>query len=114
MTNKSEVIKEAQAPLRSIRDIVADLSRPINPTRLTQRAARTTWSTMITYGPLHQAVRYADNCALGWRCEIPSVSHVGENLVTVGRIIIRCAEGEVWRESTAVKKSDVWKRFGDA
>ena len=86
--------------LRSIKDIICDLSKPVNPQRLKQRqqGGRT-----LDYLPWYQAVRYLDNYAPGWRYEIRSVSQVGDNLVMVVRVVIPCAEGEVWREASALE-----------
>jgi Rad52/22 family double-strand break repair protein len=85
---------------RSIREIIADLSKPVNPKRLKQRqqGGRT-----LDYLPWYQAVRYLDNYAPGWRYEIRSVNQVGENLVMTVRITVPCAEGEVWREASALE-----------
>ena len=91
--------------------IIADLSKPVNPQRLKQRqqAGRT-----LDYLPWYQAVRYLDNYAAGWRYEIRSVNQIGENLVMTVRVIIPCAEGEVWREASALEKIEDPKRYGDA
>jgi len=103
MTNQSDQLQEVIAPAdgpRSIKDIVTDLSKPVNPQRLKQRqqGGRT-----LDYLPWYQAVRYLDNYAPGWRYEIRSVSQVGDNLVMVVRVVIPCAEGEVWREASALE-----------
>jgi len=97
--------------LRSIKDIIADLTKPVNPQRLKalEKAGR-----KLTYIPWYQAVRYLDNYAPGWRCEIRSITQVGENLVMVVRVVIPCAEGEVWREASALEKIEDPKRYGDA
>jgi len=113
MTN-NEQIKPAAEPtneLRPIRAIIADLSKPVNPQRLKQRqqGGRT-----LDYLPWYQAVRYLDNYAPGWRYEIRSVSQIGDNLVMVVRIVIPCAEGEVWREASALEVIEDPKRYGDA
>ena len=81
--------------LRSIKDIICDLSKPVNPQRLKQRVQG---GRQLDYLPWYQAVRYLDNYAPGWRYEIRSINQIGDNLVMVARIIIPCAEGEVWRE----------------
>ena len=114
MTKKDEQIQAAPEPTtgpRSIRAIIADLSKPVNPQRLKQRqqGGRT-----LDYIPWYQAVRYLDNYAPGWRYEIRSISQVGENLVMTIRITIPCAEGEVWREASALEKIEDPKRYGDA
>lgn len=114
MNANSDQIKPAVEPTsgpRSIKDIIADLSRPVNPKRLKQR---TQGGRTLDYIPWYQAVRYLDNYAPGWRYEIRSVNQVGDNLVMVARITIHCAEGEVWREASALEKIEDPKRYGDA
>lgn len=97
--------------LRSIKDIIADLSKPANPQRLKTRQQG---GREITYIPWYEAVRYLDNYAPGWRCEIRSVTQVGDNLVMTVRIAIPCSEGEVWREASALEVIEDPKRYGDA
>jgi Rad52/22 family double-strand break repair protein len=86
--------------MRSITEIITDLSKPVNPQRL---AKRTQGGRELTYIPWFQAVRYLDKYAPGWRYEIRSINQVGDNIVLVARIIIVCAEGEVWREASALE-----------
>jgi hypothetical protein len=113
MTNGTELqpIAEPTNGPRSITAIIADLSRPVNPQRLKQRqqGGRT-----LDYLPWYQAVRYLDKYAVGWRYEIRSVAQVGDNLVMTIRITIHCAEGEVWREASALERIEDPKRYGDA
>jgi hypothetical protein len=47
------------------------------------------------------------------RYEIRSVNQVGENLVMVVRVVIPCAEGEVWREASALEPIK-GSSYGDA
>jgi len=103
MTNTGEQLQTVAEPTnspRGIAAIIADLSCPVNPQRLKQRqqGGRT-----LDYLPWYQAVRYLDKYAPGWRYEIRSVSQVGETLVMTVRITIPCAEGEVWREASALE-----------
>lgn len=114
MKDNSDQIQEEGAPTegpRSIVEIIADLSKPVNSRRLKQR---TQGGRTIVYIPWYQAVQYLDRYAPGWRYEIRSVSEVGENLVMTVRITIPCAEGEVWREASALEKTEDPKRYGDA
>jgi len=96
---------------RPIREIIAGLSKPVNPQRLKQR---TQGGRQLDYLPWYQAVRYLDNYAPGWRYEIRSVSQIGDNLVMTVRIVIPCAEGAVWREASALEVVEDPKRYGDA
>src|SRR5262245_17531940 len=103
MTNTGEQLQTVAEPTnapRSIAAIIADLSRQVNPQRLKQRQQG---GKTLTYCPWYQCVRILDHYAPGWRYEIRSVSQVGENLVMVVRITIPCAEGEVWREASALE-----------
>ena len=102
MTNAAELQPAAEPTSgpRSIRDIVADLSKPVAQRHLKQRqqGGRT-----LDYLPWYTAVKYLDLFAVGWRYEIRSVNQVGDNLVMVARITIPCREGEVWREASALE-----------
>jgi Rad52/22 family double-strand break repair protein len=114
MTNQSEQLEQVSAPAegpRPIKDIIADLSRPVAARHLKQR---TQGGRQLDYLPWYQAVRYLDHYAPGWRYEIRSISQVGDNLVMVARIVIPCIEGEVWREASALEKIEDPKRYGDA
>ena len=96
----AKVEDETPTDVRSIKDIVADLSRPVNPQRLKQRqqGGRT-----LDYLPWYQAVRYLDYHAPGWSYEVRSVSQVGDALVMTVRISIPCLEGLVYREASALE-----------
>jgi Rad52/22 family double-strand break repair protein len=114
MTNTSEQLQPVAEPTactRSIKDIIADLSKPVHPRRLKER---TQGGRTLVYIPWYQAVRYLDRYAPGWRYEIRSVSEVGDNLVMTVRITIPCSEGEVWREASSLEKIEDPKRYGDA
>ena len=114
MEHNSDQIREMSAPAdgpRSIEEIIRDLSRPVHPQRLKQR---TQGGRTLDYIPWYQAVRYLDRYAPGWRYEIRSINQVGDNLVMVTRIVIPCAEGEVWREASALERIEDPKRYGDA
>ena len=117
MTNASQQLEAVSAPAddgsRPIKDIIGDLSKPVNPKRLKTKPATKTGG-QLTYLPWYQAVRYLDNYAPGWRYEIRSVAQVGDNLVMTVRITVPCAEGEVWREASALEKIEDSKRYGDA
>ena len=113
MTN-NEQIKTAAEPtneLRLIRAIIEDLSRPVNPQRLKQRQQG---GKTLTYCPWYQCVRILDHYAPGWKYEIRSVGQIGDNLVMTVRIVIPCAEGDVWREASALEVIEDPKRYGDA
>lgn len=123
--NNSDQITGAIEPTtgpRSIRDIIADLSKDINPKRLKQRQQA---GQTLTYLPWYEAVRYLDHYAPGWSYEIrqihtyvaPVVVNVKDKstgkververeqaqLVMVARISIPCSEGLVYREASALE-----------
>lgn len=96
--------------LRSIAEIVADLSKPPAPERLKTRKQG---GKELTYLPWYQAVRYLDRFAPGWSYEIRSVNQIGESLVMTVRVSILCAEGAVWREASALEPL-TGSGYGDA
>ena len=95
--------------LRSITDIINDLSKPI-PGRLLR--SKTVGGQKIRYLPWHTAVKFLDLYAPGWSYEVRHVVGIGAKLVIVSRISIPCAEGIVYREATGQEDEDV-DRFGD-
>jgi Rad52/22 family double-strand break repair protein len=95
--------------LRSIEEIIADLSRPVSPKRLKTRKQG---DKQIIYLPWYQAVRYLDHYAPGWSYEVRSVTTVGDAVAITARISIPCAEGVVWREATGYGPLSV-KGYGD-
>jgi Rad52/22 family double-strand break repair protein len=112
MTNTSDQLKEAvtytnslnedggRQAVRSIKDIICDLSKPVNPQRLKQRQQG---GKTFTYCPWYQCVRILDHYAPGWHYEIRSITEVGESLVMTVRITIPAAEGEIYREASALE-----------
>jgi hypothetical protein len=98
-----------RAPLRSIREIVADLSKPISERHLRQRQQG---GKPITFIEWHTAVKYLDHFAPGWSFEIRSVQQVGALCVVVARINVVCVEGYVYREATGTEPLDN-KGYGD-
>jgi hypothetical protein len=86
--------------MRSITEIIADLSKPLDPRRLKQRQQG---GKTLTYCPWYQCVRVLDHFAPGWVSEIRSISEIGESLVMVVRISIPAAEGVIYREASALE-----------
>jgi hypothetical protein len=95
--------------MRSITEIITDLSKPVNPQRLKERKQG---SAVLQYLPWHQACAYLDKYASGWRYEVREVKELRDLCVVTVRIIIPCAEGECWREATGIEPFDV-KGYGD-
>lgn len=101
---------ETQPGLRSIRDIIADLSKPLNARHLKTRKQG---GHEITYIEWHTAVKFLDHFAPGWSYAVKSVSLVGELVTVIASISIPCAEGVVTREATGCEEADA-KGYGDA
>lgn len=95
--------------LRSIGEIIGDLSKPI-PARLLR--SKTVGGQKIRYLPWHTAVKFLDLYAPGWSYEVRHVTGIGGKIVIVSRISIPCSEGVVYREATGQEDEDV-DRFGD-
>lgn len=72
---------------RSIRAIIADLSKPVNPQRLKTKTVPTKNGGSFTadYLPWYQCVRYLDNYAPGWSYEVRSFAQIGEAMVMTVR-----------------------------
>jgi hypothetical protein len=112
MTNSSEQLQPAtlaDGP-RSIRDIIADLSKPIVARHLKTRRQG---GNEITYIEWHTAVKYLDLFAPGWTYAVKNVALVGNLVTVIASISIPCGEGVVTREATGCEDSDS-KGYGDA
>ena len=99
-----EIISEE---LRSIRDIVKDLSKPVAKRHLRTRKQG---GKQIEYISWYDAVKYLDHYAPGWCYEVRSMNSVGGKLIMVIRLSILCAEGTVYREATGQEdeNTDSW------
>ena len=106
----SQVQETAGYAPRSIREIIEDLSKPLDPRHLKTRKQG---NTNLTYIEWHTAVKYLDLFAPGWGYHVPSVQLVGNLVTVVASISIPCAEGVITREATGCEESDA-KGYGDA
>lgn len=89
------------SPLRPIREIINDLSKPVAARHLkTKKKGGAT----LTFIPWYHAIRYLDLYAPGWSSEVRSVIWGGARLVVTVRITIPAAEGPVWREATGTEE----------
>src|SRR5215204_7064094 len=86
---------ETSSELRSIREIVKDLSKPIAQKHLRKRRQG---GKEITYLAWHDAVKYLDHYAPGWCYEVWRIGSIAGKLILTIRISIICAEGVVYRE----------------
>jgi len=90
--------------LRSIRDIVKDLSKPIAQKHLRKRRQG---GKEIIYLAWHDAVKYLDHFAPGWCYEIRSIESVAGKLILIVRLSVQCSEGIVYREATGQEDEDL-------
>jgi hypothetical protein len=98
------------APLRSIREIVADLQKDI-PERFIR--TRRQGNQDIAYIEWHTAVKFMDYYAPGWECSITSVLQVASRVVITMRITVPALEGAISREASGSEEVDT-KGYGDA
>ena len=113
MTNSSDQLQQVSAPTegpRSIRDIIADLSKPVADRHLKTRKQG---GSTLSYIEWHSAVKYLDHYATGWSYSVKSVQLVGSLVTVIASISIPCLEGVVTREATGCEDSDA-KGYGDA
>jgi len=90
--------------LRSIRDIVKDLSKPIAQKHLRKRRQG---GKEIIHLAWHDAVKYLDHFAPGWCYEIRSIESVAGKLILIVRLSVQCSEGIVYREATGQEDEDL-------
>jgi hypothetical protein len=96
--------------LRSIRDIVKDLSKPVAKRHL---RIRKQGGKEIGYIAWHDAIKYLDYFAGGWCYEIRSIESISGKLILTVRLSIPCLEGIVYREATGQEHEDL-DSYGDS
>lgn len=102
--------EETKTGLRSIRDIVKDLSKPVAKRHLRNRKQG---GKDIKYIAWHDAIKYLDHYAGGWNYEIRSMDSVSGKLILTVRLSILCAEGIIYREATGQEDEDK-ETYGDS
>lgn len=113
MTNNEQIQSanaEAASGPRSIKDIIADLSKPLTKRHLKTRRQG---GADLTYIEWHTAVKYLDLYAPGWSYAVKSVAQVGSLVTVIASISIPCLEGVITREATGCEEADA-KGYGDA
>ncbi len=90
--------------LRSIREIIKDLSKPLAQKHLRKRRQG---GKEISYLAWHDAVKYLDHFAPGWCYEIRSIESVAGKLILIVRLSVPCSEGVVYREATGQEDEDL-------
>ncbi len=103
-------MSETNSELRSIREIVKDLSKPIAQKHLRKRRQG---GKEITYLSWHDAIKYLDHYAPGWCYEIRSIDSVAGKLILIVRLSILCVEGVVYREATG-QEDETLDSYGDS
>lgn len=102
--------EKINAGLRSIRDIVKDLSKPIAQKHLRKRRQG---GKEITYLAWHDAVKYLDHYAPGWCYEVRRIDSVAGKLIMTVRLSILCLEGAIYREATG-QEDETLDSYGDS
>ena len=102
--------KNQSTELRSIREIVKDLTKPVAKRHL---RVRKQGGKEINYIAWHDAVKYLDHYAPGWNYEIRSMESVSGKLIMVVRLSIPCLEGIVYREATG-QEDETLDSYGDS
>lgn len=96
--------------LRSIRDIVKDLSKPVAKRHLRTRKQG---GKEITYISWYDAIKYLDHYAPGWCYEVRTMNSVGGKLILTIRLSIPAQEGIVFREATGQEEEET-NSYGDS
>lgn len=107
---KVETVKTEANNFRSIRQIVADLSRPLDKKYIRKRKQG---GRDIGYISWYDACAFLDEYASGWFYEIRSIQSIGGNLILIVRLSIPSSDGIVFREASGYEEEDL-KGYGDA
>lgn len=114
MQNGTQIATTNETPeptgVRSIKDIIADLSKPLEARHLKTRRQG---GTEITFIEWHTAAKYLTHYCPAWSYAVKSVSLVGNLVTVIASITIPCLEGEVTREATGCEEVDA-KGYGDS
>jgi len=90
--------------LRSIRDIIKDLSKPVAKRHLRSRKQG---GKEIQYISWHDAIKYLDHYAPGWNYEVRNIQNIAGKLILTVRLSVPSAEGLVFREATGQEDDDM-------
>jgi hypothetical protein len=102
--------KNLSNELRSVRDIVKDLSKPVAKRHLRNRKQG---GKEITYIAWHDAIKYLDHYAPGWCYEIRRIDSIAGKLILTIRLSVPCLEGVVYREATG-QEDETHDSYGDS
>ena len=109
-TENPPVDASVGAPLRSIRDIVKDLSKPPAQKHLRKRRQG---GKEITYLAWHDAVKYLDHYAPGWCYEVRRIDSIAGKVILTVRLSIPALEGIIYREATG-QEDETLDSYGDS
>jgi hypothetical protein len=101
---------ELSGELRSIRDIVKDLQKPIAQKHLRKRRQG---GKEITYLAWHDAVKYLDHYAPGWCYEVRRIDSIAGKVILTVRLSIPSLEGIIYREATG-QEDETLDSYGDS
>nr|HQU86594.1 Rad52/Rad22 family DNA repair protein [Pyrinomonadaceae bacterium] len=96
--------------LRSVRDIVKDLTKPVAKRHLRTRKQG---GREIAYLSWHDAIKYLDHYAPGWCYEIRAINTIGGKLILTVRLSVPALEGIIYREATGQEDEDL-DAYGDS
>jgi hypothetical protein len=102
--------KNESTDLRSIRDIIKDLSKPVAKRHLRTRKQG---GKELTYISWYDAVKYLDHFAPGWCYEVRRIDSIAGKLILTIRLSIPCQEGIVYREATGQEEEET-SSYGDS
>ena len=95
-------LPKGQQPLRSINEIITDLSKPIKARHLRQKMRG---RLRIDFIPWYHAIKYLDLYAPGWSYEVRNtIWNTEGRLVLTVRLSFPCLEGVVYREATGTEE----------
>ncbi len=100
----AQSLQEDDGILRSIRDIVKDLSKPVAKRHL---RIRRQGGKDIGYIAWHDAIKYLDHYAPGWCYEVRNMQSIGGKLILTIRLSVPCLEGIIFREATGQEDEDL-------
>lgn len=96
--------------LRSIREIIKDLSKPVANRHLRTRKQG---GKELIYISWYDAVKYLDHYAPGWTYEVRRLDSIAGKLILTIRLSIPALEGIVFREATGQEEEETTS-YGDS
>lgn len=102
--------KVESTELRSIREIVKDLSKPVAKRHLRTRKQG---GKELSYISWYDAVKYLDHYAPGWTYEVRSIDSIAGKLILTIRLSIPALEGMIYREATGQEEEET-NSYGDS